>query len=82
MGLRKQSVAFGVDRLTVVGQENDFRNSQGKTPANIDLFLQLDTILCIEEAKKEVAIGFWHVPREYNGIADRLAKEASQNGDL
>lgn len=43
--------------------------------------MQLDEILCIELAKKEIAIGFWHVPREYNTIADRLAKEASQNGD-
>lgn len=65
----------------MVGQGNGFRTSQGKTPANLDLFMQLDEILCIGEAKKEVDIGFWHVPREYNTIADRLAKEASHDGD-
>lgn len=43
--------------------------------------MRLDEALAVEEAKQDVKIGFWHVPREYNTIADRLAKEAAQLGD-
>ncbi|KAL8915909.1 MAG: hypothetical protein Q9172_006570 [Xanthocarpia lactea] len=51
-------------------------------PANLDLFLALDLTLAANEAKQDVKIGFWHVPREYNTIADRLAKNALLEGDL
>ena len=50
-------------------------------PANLDLFLKLDEELAAQEAKKEVKIGFWHVGREYNTIADALAKKAALKGD-
>lgn len=49
-------------------------------PANLDLFLKLDTELVAQEAK-DVKIGFWHVCREYNTIADGLAKTAALEGD-
>ena len=51
-------------------------------PANLDLFLKLDAEITIQEARQDVKIGFWHIPREYNTRADTLAKEASIQGDL
>ncbi|KAG6995794.1 hypothetical protein G7Y79_00041g077460 [Physcia stellaris] len=62
-------------------KENNLRTNRGTKPANLDLFLRLDEALAVEERKQDVKIGFWHVPREYNKVADRLAKEAAQLGD-
>lgn len=50
-------------------------------PANLDLFLYLDEELTAAEMKLNVKIGFWHVRREYNRIADGLAKKAALEGD-
>lgn len=61
-------------------KNNKLRNSRNAKPANLDLFLQLDAALSIEEIKG-IKVGFWHVPREHNTIADKLAKEAAQFGD-
>lgn len=77
--------AFSFTRLILiifVGKENNFRTSQNKKPANLDLFLKLDEELTAEENKQNVKIGFWHVAREYNKIADGLAKKAALQGDL
>ena len=38
-------------------------------------------MLAAEEAVQDVKIGFWHIPRDYNRIADVLAKEAAKQGD-
>ena len=61
-------------------KNNKFRNARNVKPANLDLFLQLDAALANEEMKG-AKIGFWHVPREYNSMADTLAKQAAQLGD-
>ena len=58
------------------------RTGQNKKPANLDLFLRLDKFITSYESKYDVKIGFWHIPREYNHIADGLAKKAAQRGDL
>lgn len=60
---------------------NKFRTNHNTKPANLDLFLQLDAALEIEEVKQDVLVGFWHISREYNTIADALAKKAAQDGD-
>lgn len=62
-------------------KNNKFRNNRNVKPGNLDLFLQLDAALTNEEIKG-VKIGFWHVRREYNTMADTLAKQAAQLGDL
>lgn len=67
--------------LILVEQNNNLRNSSNKEPANLDLFLQLDAALTTEETKQDVKVGFWHVPRQYNRIADALAKQAAELGD-
>ena len=30
------------------------------------------------EAKHDIYVGFWYIPRKYNAIADRLAKDAAK----
>ena len=60
---------------------NNYRTNRNVKPANLDLFLKLDQFITCEEAKQDLQIGFWHIPREYNKVADRLAKEASMSGD-
>lgn len=50
----------------------------GCKPANLDLFLLLDQEIIAIEQKHGVEVGFWHVPREFNTIADRLARDADK----
>ncbi|KAL9047111.1 MAG: hypothetical protein Q9206_006898 [Seirophora lacunosa] len=74
-------VVEGMTEWLPVWKNNNFRTSQNKKPANLDLFQKLDEELAAEESKQNVKIGFWHVPREYNKIADGLAKKAALQGD-
>ena len=55
-------------------QRNGWRTSLGATPANLDLFLQLEREMEDLEVKNNVIFGFWHVPRHLNQEADKLAK--------
>lgn len=54
------------------------RTSDGRTPANLDLFLALDQEITATEKKHGILVGFWYIPRKYNTIADRLAKDAAK----
>ena len=58
-------------------QNNNWRTKSGKRPSNLDLFFKLDTKITKREIEEDIKIGFWHVPRRLNTIADRLAKEAA-----
>ena len=62
----------------VVSQENGFRTNQNTRPSNLDLFLRLDEAIEKEEARQDILIGFWHISREHNTIADGLAKQAAK----
>ena len=55
-------------------QRNGWRTSLGATPANLDLFLQLEREMEDLEVDNNVKFGFWHVPRHLNQEADKLAK--------
>ncbi|EPS96690.1 hypothetical protein FOMPIDRAFT_1130012 [Fomitopsis schrenkii] len=59
-------------------KRNGMRASDGRTPANLDLFLRLDEEITAIEQTHDIRIGFWHVAREFNTIADRLAKDAAK----
>ncbi|KAL8910559.1 MAG: hypothetical protein Q9171_004141 [Xanthocarpia ochracea] len=72
-------VVKGMTEWLPAWKNNNLRTNRNTKPANLDLFLQLDDAIAVEETKG-VKIGFWHVPREYNAIADRLAKDAAQLG--
>ncbi|KAK6363685.1 hypothetical protein TWF730_001105 [Orbilia blumenaviensis] len=63
-------------------RENGMVNARGFRPANLDLFLSLDRVITEFEEKGLATISFWHIPREYNKIADRLAKEAAQRDGM
>lgn len=59
-------------------QRKNWRTSKGTVPANLDLFLALGE----EVMKHEVGddkVSFWYIPREYNQLADRLAKSAASS---
>ncbi|CAL8578857.1 hypothetical protein XPA_004628 [Xanthoria parietina] len=73
-------VVKGMTEWLPAWKNNKMRNGRNVKPANLDLFLQLDAALANEEMKG-AKIGFWHVPREYNSMADTLAKQAAQLGD-
>lgn len=73
-------VVKGITEWLPTWRKNGWRTSKGVKPANLDLFLALDRVLTIYEAKN-VTIGFWHIPREHNKLADRLAKAAAAYGD-
>ena len=53
------------DELTL-SQRNGWRTSLGSTPANLDLFLQLEREMEDLEVGNNVKFGFWHVPRHLN----------------
>lgn len=73
-------VVRGITEWLPAWRKNGWRTSKGWEPANLDLFLALDRVLKIYEAKN-VTIQFWHIPREHNKLADRLAKAAAAYGD-
>lgn len=53
------------------------RTVAGRTPTNLDLFLEIDREIDALERERNVQIGFWHVSRKHNAIADRLATAAA-----
>ena len=55
------------------------RTTAGRTPLNLDLFMKLDQEIDAIERERDVQIGFWHVLRKHNVIADRLATAAALN---
>ncbi|KAI4141441.1 MAG: hypothetical protein L6R39_005329 [Caloplaca ligustica] len=74
-------VVKGVTEWLPAWKQNNLRTNRNTVPANLDLFLYLDEELTAAEMKLNVKIGFWHVRREYNRIADGLAKKAALEGD-
>ncbi|KAJ6192139.1 ribonuclease H-like domain-containing protein [Bipolaris maydis] len=42
-------------------KRNDWGTTKGSKPANLDLFLALDSMLTKHEAEN-VKVGFWHIP--------------------
>jgi len=65
------------DIIPVNDQLRNWKTSTGKDPVNLDLFKNLDrNILRIEETFN-IRIKFFWVPREYNSVADQLAKDAA-----
>jgi len=55
-------------------RENGFLNSRGRPPVNLDLFLRLEDEIEEREGILDCEVKFWHIDREYNTIADELAR--------
>ncbi|PCH34224.1 ribonuclease H-like protein [Wolfiporia cocos MD-104 SS10] len=58
---------------------NRWRGTNGKEPANLDLFRKLEAEIMLQEELYAVDVGFWHIKRKYNSMADCLAKAAAQH---
>ncbi|KAK8254119.1 ribonuclease H-like domain-containing protein [Phyllosticta capitalensis] len=84
-GVKKQFVLTTDSEYVVKGmtewlpnwKSNGYRTSTHKKPANLDLFMRLDKLIEGFESE-DVVIGFLHIPREHNKIADKLAKRAAK----
>lgn len=51
--------------------------SSGLPPSNIDLFMRLDSNISRLEDIFPCKIGFWHIPRRFNKLADSLARKGA-----
>ncbi|THU86992.1 ribonuclease H-like protein [Dendrothele bispora CBS 962.96] len=69
-------VVKGITQWYPTWEKRNWRTADGKTPTNLDLFHHLNDNLTAIEALN-IQVGFWRIPREYNKIADGLAKEAA-----
>ncbi|KAG6914512.1 hypothetical protein DXG01_016844 [Tephrocybe rancida] len=72
-------VVKGMTEYFPLWRSNGWRNAQGRRPANLDLFIKLDELVTAVEATG-IVVGFWHVPRRYNVVADNLARQATRKG--
>ncbi|KAL8787636.1 MAG: hypothetical protein Q9195_007682 [Heterodermia aff. obscurata] len=73
-------VVKGMTEWFPAWKANNYHTNRNTKPSNLDLFMRLDAGISKLE-KKGVEIGFFHVLRQYNTIADRLAKKAALDGD-
>ncbi|KAJ7506748.1 ribonuclease H-like domain-containing protein [Mycena galericulata] len=58
-------------------KSNRWRNAQGRTPENLDLFRELDDMVSVYESRG-LKIQFLHVERKLNSVADDLARAAAR----
>ncbi|KDR79283.1 hypothetical protein GALMADRAFT_1231813 [Galerina marginata CBS 339.88] len=71
-------VVKGITEWFPSWRNRGWRTSEGKKPANLDLFLQLDDLTSGLEQDR-ILVGFLHIRREFNQKADDLAKRAVYN---
>ncbi|KAG6849924.1 hypothetical protein H0H93_003635 [Arthromyces matolae] len=76
VGTDSEYVVKGMTDWFPTWRSRGWRNAQDKRPANLDLFMKLDDITT-EVERSGTVVGFWHISREYNEIADGLAKQAA-----
>ncbi|KAI6007901.1 ribonuclease H-like protein [Pisolithus marmoratus] len=70
-------VVKGMTEWLPTWKENNMRKANGQRPSNIDLFLSLDAEVNSREREHDCKIKFWHIDREFNTIADELAKRGA-----
>ncbi|KAJ7250065.1 ribonuclease H-like domain-containing protein [Mycena haematopus] len=69
-------VVKGISQWVPEWKANHWKNKQGQSPKNIDLFKRLDDTVA-EYERQDFKIRFLHVRRDLNYIADELAKRAT-----
>ncbi|KAK8214488.1 ribonuclease H-like domain-containing protein [Phyllosticta capitalensis] len=77
VGTDSSYVVRGMKEWLPVWKQNGLKTSSGTTPANLDLFLRIDRQI-EKMTDGNFSVDFRQVPREQNGIADRLAKSAAE----
>jgi len=70
-------VVKGITEWYPEWRQNGWKDPRGRTPVNLDLFRRLDFFVKLLE-KRGVDVGFLHVLREYNALADSLANEGAK----
>ncbi|KAJ7250063.1 ribonuclease H-like domain-containing protein [Mycena haematopus] len=73
---RREYVVKGITEWVPAWKANNWKNKQGLSPQNLDLFKQLDDAV-VEYEGQGFKIQFLHVKRELNYIADELATRAT-----
>ncbi|KAF8215104.1 ribonuclease H-like domain-containing protein [Mycena galopus ATCC 62051] len=71
-------VVKGITEWVPEWKANHWKNRQGHSPKNVDLFQRLDAVVAEYEGQG-LKIRFLHVGRELNSLADDLAKRATCN---
>jgi len=70
-------VVKGITEWFPSWKRRGWRTSKGQVPVNLDLFQKLDGV--ISQAEREgINVGFWHIRREFNTLADSLAKRGAK----
>ncbi|KAJ7105053.1 ribonuclease H-like domain-containing protein, partial [Mycena crocata] len=58
-----------------VWKNNNWLTKEGRRPVNLDLFQRLEAAV-VEQENRGLKVQFFHIDREFNSIADGLAKQA------
>ncbi|KAH7012527.1 ribonuclease H-like domain-containing protein [Microdochium trichocladiopsis] len=74
-GIKGAALAQGMTEWMFRWEKNGYKTSSGKPAANLSLFKQLNELVK-ELNNLGVEVLFWHVPRDRNEDADRLARAA------
>ncbi|KAI0782361.1 hypothetical protein BC629DRAFT_1440721 [Irpex lacteus] len=69
----------GVARVRDV--KNNWHDSSGKEPPNLDLFMRLHAMVDDQERELSIKIGFWLVERRFNLVAEGLAREGARRAE-
>ncbi|KAG9309705.1 ribonuclease H-like protein [Chiua virens] len=72
-------VVEGMTRWLPKWKANGMRKASKQRPSNLDLFLKLDTEMTKREQEHDCNVMFWYIAREYNAIADGLAKHGANS---
>ncbi|KAL1391260.1 ribonuclease H-like domain-containing protein [Phyllosticta capitalensis] len=72
-----QYVVKGITEWLAEWKSNGYKTADGKEPTNLDLFLRLEKLIKKYETD-EFHIGFMHIRRKHNTLADKLAKRGAE----
>ncbi len=62
-------------------QKNNWHDSSGNEPPNLDLFKRLNAMVDDQERELSIKIGFWLVEKRLNLVAEELAREAARRAE-
>ncbi|KAF2433413.1 hypothetical protein EJ08DRAFT_694687 [Tothia fuscella] len=79
MHKRYKYEGHGRDNTIVIKTDSSYL-VKGTPVVNKDLFKSLDRVVTWLD-KMDVVVLFWHVRREFNGVADALANDGFDGGD-
>ncbi|KAF8120343.1 ribonuclease H-like domain-containing protein [Boletus edulis] len=75
---KREYVVKGMTEWLPNWKENNWREPNGQQPSNLDPFRKLDAEVEERERAHGCKVNFWHIDRDYNKIADRLAEQGAR----